>query len=169
MKFTLWPTINVGLALIRCLVLALMVEAVYAATPTRIVDDKLKPYVEDYMMIARQHCRPDQYFYPDKFTISVKKIDQTGTDPSKTTIGECWDIYPYNFIIDIDESLFKNHSQAQLKSVIFHELYHCVFLKDNKDHNTDPKNYFNATSYPDIQESDLYDQIIADFDKACKK
>jgi hypothetical protein len=43
-----------------------------------------------------------------------------------------------NSLIKIDSRFWRNSSEDERYEVVFHEMYHCLFLKD---HVNDPKNY----------------------------
>lgn len=89
-----------------------------------------------------------------------------GKDPK--TIGECYDRPPYRYIIHIDKEFYENNTPIKIKSVMFHELRHCIFGKEDKDHSKDPYNYFSAILPEYTDEQILYEQVINDIKQSCE-
>lgn len=168
--FTILPKDGWVKGMFQAIILGLFVQSVFGATMAQYVDPMLKPYYDDYMFITKTHCRPDQYLSTDNYFISIEDIKQDpgyvkGQDPK--TIGECYDTPPYKFIIHVDKEYFETHSPIRIKSVMFHEMRHCIFGLGNKDHSKEINNYFAATLPDYTDEEELYNQVISDIKKSC--
>lgn len=136
------------------------------AEPLHYINPELKPYFDDYMIMVQNHCNSSQYYYPDDTGIFIEDISQAPDykeDSDPRTIGQCGYTNTL-FHIYIDTKFFKTATVLEKKTVMFHELRHCMFHIDQ--HNKDPNSYFND-KVPDILEPELYSQVVDDLIKSC--
>jgi hypothetical protein len=168
MFFTILPKDGFLKGILKGFILAIFVHtvSVSSAEALHYVNPELKPYVDDYMIMVKNNCRPDQYYYPDHTALFIEDIPQDPDykeDSDPRIVGQCGYTSTY-FHIYIDTKFFRQATIFERKAVIFHELRHCLFHLDQ--HNKDPNSYFND-KVPDILEPELYSQVIDDLMKSC--
>lgn len=76
MFFTVWPKNNWLKRIFRATIFGIFIQSISFANTTTYVDPKLQSYYDDYMLITKIHCRPDQYLSTDNHFIAVQDIIQ---------------------------------------------------------------------------------------------
>lgn len=111
-----------------------------------------QPFVDEYLTIINKECLEDQINYPKKTAIFY-----TNSFPDNQIAGECerWD---GGWDIIILRSEWDKITPDDKRVLIFHELSHCMLLKE---HVESPDNYMYS-SIVDLNKDVVYDQVLED-------
>lgn len=114
-----------------CIVLlAALLQACGRSPDTNLVPVEIKPYYNEYIALNLNVKAPvGDIMFAD--------------DMRKTSLGECSFTSGANYWgIKININRWKDFSQSEKRTLIYHELTHCLFM--SPIHSTDPDSYMNA-------------------------
>lgn len=125
-----------------------------------VVDDDLKPYVQNYKEHLQTYCKNNKYNTTRRYLIT--KVNKEDFE-KPTWIGVCKKQLN-GFTIEIQTEFFENASDEDRQQLINHELSHCML---NKEHVQDVSNYMFETFIQ--RPKDEYEaQLIKDMKDECK-
>lgn len=110
-------------------------------------------YVKEYLAIVQKVCQLEQLNYPARTTILFSK---TFTDKNEAAQCETFDDGQWE--IRVLEPYWNKITPDNKRTIIFHELSHCILLQD---HVADPMNYMYP-SLIDVEQDIINDQVLGD-------
>lgn len=146
------------LSLIKNVSYSLLSICLYVSyIPFNDIDRQLKPIVKDLMNDVHAHCKPGQYFNPDKRFIEFANLKDSD-------VGECTTSKNY-YIISIDRRYWYRINEDERYDIMAHELAHCLLFKEHVD-NPDNYMYYRTT---DLKKAQIKQQFIQDLEEHCGK
>lgn len=143
--------------LLRILILFLILSTFTYIFPVRKIDSRLSPYYQEFVQLSLDNCKiSSKLNFPNFLYAGIKSLDYPMAGVCNRSL--------ITWFIFIDKDFFNKYTEIQKKTMIFHELTHCI-LKLN--HIDNPNHYM----YPiivDITEEELKNQVIENINTVCK-
>jgi hypothetical protein len=107
------------------------------------VDKSLQPELDEYVKLAKQNGIK----FKRPITMGISDINvPIGTE--SRVVGICFNYSQFKEI-EIDKDQWKYHSEISRKSLLFHELTHCLCGRNH--------DYGNGEAYPTIEMDEVFD------------
>ena len=129
----------------------------YLFSPIKSIDPQLKPYYNEYLLLAKLYCNEKDLNIPRRISIQLSDWMEEGT------LGFCIQYPTMSYFIRIQETYWNKANEAQRYQVIVHELSHCVMREGHSD---DPHSYmYYAINDLSIEETNR--QLVDFLSKKC--
>lgn len=119
--------------------------------------DTIRASFKEVFTIIKQHCKADQYFFPDNSALSLMDLPDTILGQCSTDRINYWEI-------TMDRHFWENYSETNKFGVMAHEVMHCMFFKEHVDN---PHNYMYYNLVRQTKK-EITQQLIADLKEKCE-
>lgn len=127
-----------------------------------LIDSELISYFQEFAEIHRRVCGEPISTIMKKPITPVVFADVKKMCQSADAVGCC---YPSEQVVMIDKKFFERSEDMDRRSVIFHELTHCIYHAPH----TSSEQHFMYPSVTLIRKADIYVQVAQYAKKNCGK
>ena len=142
--------------------------ATYLIAPYHSVEPVLRPDYDMFMIMAKATCRDDQLFLPKKTIVRFGDLSQQKDEWGNKgrVIGLCERDYPKMWRLTFNRYWWFTASDAERSALIYHEMTHCLLLKDHVYGN--PADYMSPV-IPTVDRFGLYKQVLDTLTATCRR
>lgn len=149
--------------LFRSTMIIFIAFMIYLITPVHHTTRALRPYVDEFMGIAKSVCPHDRLFLPNKTVIRFGKPSEFEKYEKLLEVGYC-KLSPFEYEIVINKEFFEQESEANKSQIMAHELTHCVLGEDHSDSDHD---YMYPVQREGMTKAELDQQVLAHMEYDC--